>query len=197
MTSQDALLLEQPIAGAVLPGCWKLEAGQAVTLRPHEAGVLRISRGQVWATLDGPHRGPGNDLGDHFLIPGESLALLAGQRLVLEPWDAAGPAPAWFGWDPQFAAAEQPRRAVRGWSVAVLQPLGDLRLALGGLTRALAGVAGAVVRLTAGLAGFALDLVADRDRLAGVNCAFSADSKASRAQGAMNCADSIASTGAL
>lgn len=190
MTSQNTLQMEQTAAGAALPGCWKLNAGRAVTLRPREAGVLRVARGQVWATLSGPHRGRGNDLGDHFLRPGESLTLRPGQRLVVEPWDAASDAPAWFSWDPQSAAAQNPRPAARGWSVAVVQPLIDLRLALG-------GAAGAVVRLAVGLAGFAVDLVADRDRPTGDERAFSADSRASRAHGAMNCADSIASTGAL
>ena len=180
MTLQNALQLEQPAAGTALPGCWKLDAGRAVTLRPHEAGVLRVAHGQVWATLQGPHRGRGNNLGDHFLRPGESLALRAGQRLVLEPWDHAGHAPAWFSWDPQSAAAHHLGRPARRWSVAVVQPLDDLRLALG-------GVAGAVARLTTGLAGFALDLVAGRNRLAGAERAFSADSRASRAHGAMNC----------
>ena len=190
MTTQTALHLEQPTAGAALPGCWKLEAGRAVTLRPHEAGVLRVAQGQVWATTQGPHRGLGNELGDHFLRPGESLTLRTGQQLVLEPWDGAGHAPAWFSWDPQSAAAHPPRRAARGWNVAVGQPLDDLRLAL-------AGVTGAVARLTFGLAGFALDLIANRDRLSGAERAFSADSRASRAQDAMNCGDSIASSGAL
>ena len=187
MTSQNALQLEQPTAGAALPGCWKLDTGRAVTLRPHEAGVLRVAQGQVWATLEGPHRGRGNDLGDHFLLPGESLALRAGQRMVLESWDPSGPAPAWFSWDPEFAGAPQSRRAARGWSVAVLQPLDDLRLAFDGLTRALVGVAGAVVRLLAGSAGFARDLVAGWERPTVAEQAFNADSRASRAHGAMNC----------
>ncbi|WP_168175065.1 DUF2917 domain-containing protein [Polaromonas sp. C04] len=197
MTSQNVLQLQQPTPGAALPGCWKLDAGRAVTLRPREAGVFRVAQGQVWATLQGPHRGPANDLGDRFLSPGESLALWAGQRLVLEPWDAASSAPAWFSWDPQPAAAPNPRRAARGWGVAVGQPLADLRLALCSVARALGGAAGAVVRLGAGLAGFAIDLLADRVRPAWAERAFSADSRASRAHGAMNCADSIASTGAL
>ena len=197
MSSQNVLELQQPTPGAVLPGSWKLEAGRAVTLQPREAGVFRVAQGQVWATLQGPHRGPANDLGDHFLRPGESLALRAGQRLVLEPWDASTDAPAWFSWDPQTATAQNPHRAARGWSVAVGQPLIDLRLALGGVARALGGAAGAMLRLGAGLAGFAIDLLAGRARLAGAERAFSADSRASRAHGAMNCTDSIASTGAL
>lgn len=197
MTPQNVLQLQQPTPGAALPGCWKLDTGRAVTLRPREAGVLRIAQGRVWATLQGPHRGPANDLGDRFLHPGESLSLRAGQRLVLEPWDAASDAPAWFSWDPQPAVAQNPPRAARGWGAAVGQPLDDLRLALGGVARALGGAAGAVVRLGAGLTGFAIDLLAGRDRPVRAERAFSADSRASRAQGAMNCADSIASTGAL
>lgn len=181
MTSQNALQLDPSATGVTLPGCWKLGAGRAVTLRPQEAGVLRVSSGQVWVTLDGPHRGHGNELGDYFLSPGESLAIGAGQRLVLESWDAAGPAPAWFSWDPRPVGARVPHGA------AVLQPLGDLRLAVAGLERALGGVTGAVLRLATGLAGFALDLVVSRKGLAGAERAFSADSKASRAHGAIHC----------
>ncbi len=187
MSSQNVLQLDQPAPGAALPGCWKLDAGRAVTLRPQEAGVLRVAHGQVWITLDEPRHGHGNELGDHFLSPGEALAIRAGQRLVLEPWDAAGPAPAWFSWDPQFAGARHARRVARGWRVAVLQPLDELRLAFGALARALGGVAGALLRLSAGLAGFALDSIANRGRVAGAERAFSADSSASRAHGAMHC----------
>src|SRR6185312_5122410 len=190
MTSQNTLPTEPSTVSAALPCSWRLDAGRAVTMRPHETGVLSVAHGQVWATLQGPHRGRGNDLGDHFLLPGESLTLRAGQQVVLEAWDAASQAPVWFSWDPQAAAAHGPRPAARGWRVAVAQPLGDLRRALG-------GAVGAAVRLAMGFTGFALDLVASRARPTRAERAFSADSSASRAQGAMNCDDSIASCGAL
>lgn len=181
MTSQNALQLDPSAAGVALPGCWKLDAGRAVTLHPQEAGVLRVSSGQVWVTLDGPHRGHGNELGDHFLSPGESLAIGAGQPLVLESWDAAGPTPAWFSWDPQPVGARVPHRA------ALRQPFGDLRLAVAGVGQALRGVTAALLRLATGLTGFAIDLVVTRTGLAGAERAFHAESKASRADGAMRC----------
>ena len=187
MNSQNTLPMEPSAVSAALPCSWRLDAGRAVTMRPHEAGVLSVAHGQIWATLQGPHRGRGNELGDHFLLPGESLTLRAGQRVVLEAWDAASQAPAWFKWDPQAAAA---RPAARGWRVAVAQPLGDLRRALG-------RAAGAAARLAMGFAGFTLDLVAARTSPERAERALSADSSASRAQGVMNCGDSIASCGAL
>lgn len=164
MTSQNVLELQQPTPGATLPGCWKLDAGRAVTLQPREAGVLRVAHGRMWATLQGPHRGRGNDLGDHFLSPGQQLALQPGQRLVIESWDPAGPAPAWFSWDPAadpmgvMAGRRSPLRQGRRWQAAVVQPLGDLGVALGMAARA-AG------RLVLGLAGLAGYLVAGRSRV--------------------------------
>ena len=44
-----------------LAGAWKLANGRAMTLQPREAGVLRVARGGLWATGDGPHGGPLND----------------------------------------------------------------------------------------------------------------------------------------
>lgn len=132
MNSQNTLPMELSVVSAALPCSWRLDAGRAVTLRPREAGVLCVARGQVWATLQGPHRGRGNDLGDRFLVPGESLTLRAGQPVVLESWEGAGPAPAWFSWDPQAASTRGPRPAAHGWSVAVAQALGDLRRAVSG-----------------------------------------------------------------
>jgi hypothetical protein len=66
-------------------GSWVLPAGHALTLHSHEARALRVTQGRVWATLDGPHAGPGNDRGDLILQAGEHLNLQAGQRVVIEP----------------------------------------------------------------------------------------------------------------
>jgi Protein of unknown function (DUF2917) len=66
-------------------GSWVLPAGHALTLHSHEARALRVTQGRVWATLDGPHAGPGNDRGDMVLQAGEHLNLQAGQRVVIEP----------------------------------------------------------------------------------------------------------------
>ena len=80
------------------PAIRKLEAGHAMTLQPRAAGVLRVAQGRIWATYDGPHSGPLNDLGDRVVGAGGQLPLRAGQRLVLESWNGA--APAYFSWHP-------------------------------------------------------------------------------------------------
>jgi hypothetical protein len=149
MTVQTLTQTQQSPAAPALPGTWKLAAGRAITLRPREPGILRVAHGQLWVTFDGPHSGPRNDLGDHFIGVGEQLRLRAGQRLVVEAWNDG--APAYFSWDPLPARSEVPRLA------AVVQPLADLRLAW-------SFGAGAVVRLVAGLAGLAWGAVAGRRR---------------------------------
>ena len=151
MTSQMLNELQQSPLPCVLPGTWKLAGGRAITLRPREAGILRVAYGQLWVTFDGPHSGPPNDLGDHFIGVGERLRLRAGQSLVVEARDAK--APTYFSWDPLPAGAliATPRLA------PVVQPLADLRTAwvLG---------AGAVRRLVAGLAALAWGLAMARGR---------------------------------
>ena len=82
MTSLPVLKSQQSFAQSVAAttvGNWKLGAGRATTLRSHDEGVLRIAKGRVWATLDGPRIGPVNDSGDFFLDVGDSLTLRAGQ----------------------------------------------------------------------------------------------------------------------
>jgi hypothetical protein len=157
-------------SGPALPGTWKLVGGRAVTLQPREDGLVRIAHGSVWATGDGPHSGPLNDLGDRFLHAGEQLMLRRGQRLVIEP--THGDAPAYFSWDP----LPQERRVAIP-AAALVQPLGDLRLAL------VLG-ASAAGRLLAALAGLAWGLVA-RERPS-LGCAFNAQARACRAHGAMS-----------
>lgn len=183
-----------PAAAPALHGCWELAAGRAVSLRPATAGVLRIAHGRVWATLDGPHA---RRTGDLFLEAGAGLPLQAGQRVVIEPFGARGPGAA-FDWVPARAAPAS------RWPAAVVQPASDLRLALGSAGFALRGAAGALVRLAGGVAslvpaglGFAIDVVARRDRVVPGSRAFNAHSSARRAQGSMACGDSIASSGAL
>ena len=156
-----------------LSGTWKLPAGRAITLRPGQAGVLKIAHGSVWATFDGPHRGPLNDLGDRIVGVGQTLAMGAGQRLVIEAWNCE--APAYFSWDPAPAVAALPSPRVAG----VLQPLSDLRLAL-------ALGAGATGRLGAGLVRLAFGLATGRGRATLADCAFNAQSRACRAHGAMS-----------
>ncbi len=141
--------------GASAPGTWILGAGQALTLRPRRAGVLRVARGRVWATLDGPHPGPANDRGDLVLGVGEELVLGEGQNAVLEDWDHK--ADAQFAWDPLPVATPLPAQPSR-WQANVAQPTRELTLALGLVGHALG-------RLFWGLAGYSEYLVAGRGRV--------------------------------
>ena len=155
MASQNVLKMQQ--CGHTEPtahpaGSWRLDAGSAISLRDAKAGVLQIAQGRVWATVDGPHRGAANDLGDVVLNAGERLALAAGQGVVIEPWMAGA---AWFSWD-ALPAAHQAHAS--RWQAAVAQPLRDLGLALWMAVQALG-------RLGQGLAGLAEFLVAGRGRV--------------------------------
>jgi hypothetical protein len=91
----------------LVPGTWKLAPGRAMTLSPHEPGLLEVVYGEVWATFDGPHSGPPNDLGDHVVRAGERLCIPAGQHLVVESWRAE--APAFLNWDPSRSPVASPR----------------------------------------------------------------------------------------
>ena len=168
MDFQTLIQTHQSLSASALPGTWKLVAGRAITLRPREPGILRVAHGQMWATYDGPHKGPLNDLGDRVIGAGGQLRVHAGQRLVVEALD--GQSPAYFSWDPLPARARV--SALR--LAPVVQPLADLRLAL-------AFGAGAAGRLAAGLAGLGRDLLTGRDREG--DCAFN-DARACRAHGA-------------
>lgn len=144
----------QQTLSATLPGTWKLAGGRAITLRPREAGILRVAHGQVWATFDGPHGGPPTDLGDHVIGAGDELKVRAGQRLVVEAWSAT--TPAYFSWDPLPlpVLVATPRLA------PVLQPLADLRMAW-------VFGAGALGRLVAGVASLAWELASGGGRKTG------------------------------
>lgn len=78
---------------------WRLQPGQALSLRASHCGVLRVAVGSLWATADGPHRGAGNDGGDRVFQAGERVAVPAGRRIVIE---AIG-GEARFEWDPASA----------------------------------------------------------------------------------------------
>lgn len=150
MIAQTTLDAHQSLTGSALPGCWKLEAGRALSLRPRASGVLRIAQGRAWVTMDMLHA----DLqaaGDLFLVPGRGLVVQAGQRIVIESSDAERQAAAYFSWDPLPQAKAQALRAARRtgrWQLAVAQPVRDLGSALGQ-----AGLA--MGRLLQGLAGLA------------------------------------------
>ena len=155
MATQHTLEMQQSLPVAALAGCWKLEAGRATTLQPHQAGVFRVAHGSVWVTFDGPHRGAGNELGDHVLRAGEQLQVLPGQRVVVEPWfigaiDKAAP-PAYFAWEPLGQTAASGARSALDtnaqWQGGVVRPVHELAMALALASRALG-------RLVLGLGGW-------------------------------------------
>jgi hypothetical protein len=161
MTSQTALNRQQtsgPDAGTQAAGSWKLEPGRAVTLRCTEAGILRITQGRVWATVDGPHVGPSNNQGDVVLNAGERLSVQAGQRVVIEPWDRSVNLATCFSWDIRQPALQLVAQSGSRWQVAVAYPVRDFGRALVLATQALG-------RLVWGLLGFGEFLIAGRGRV--------------------------------
>jgi len=163
MASQNTLELQQSLPVTALAGCWKLEAGRATTLQPHQAGVFRVAHGAVWVTFDGPHKGAGNALGDQVLHAGEQIDLRPGQRAVVEPWfigaiDKPSP-PAYFSWDPvcqmRRSGSRSGTAADAQWHGGVVQPVRELAVALG-------LASGALGRLVLGLGRWGGALVAGR-----------------------------------
>lgn len=70
----------------------ELTFGHAASLRAERPGVLRVSRGRLWITRDATRRRATEDL---VLASGDVLSLAAGDRIVMEPWDAPGAVYAW------------------------------------------------------------------------------------------------------
>jgi hypothetical protein len=145
MTAAATAQTLQSAPATALPGTWKLVRGRAITLQPVTDGILRIAHGRVWATVDGPHGGTPSDAGDHILEVGRSMYVRAGQSVVIEAWNRAGAS--YFAWDPVFATAAASVNRPRVNIGVVLQPLADLRLALGLGGRALGQMAGGMARL--------------------------------------------------
>lgn len=140
MLSPSTTKLQQSLQAGSPAGSWRLDPGQALSLYPRNDGLLRITRGRAWVTLDLAPSGHGEDAGDHCLRSGEQLAVQAGRHLVFESLD---PAPVCFEWVPVPTLV--PLKATR-WEGAVVLPLADLwqatRLAVGALGRLLWGLAG-------------------------------------------------------
>ena len=113
-----------------------LAAGQAVTLRAKALSVLRIAHGRVWVTVTDVGAYSRVMAGDHFLSRGDSLTLLPGQELVMEPFGRGNKTSARFSWGAPEAVAARPEAATANWRGGVLQPLLDLRHAVGLAARA-------------------------------------------------------------
>jgi Protein of unknown function (DUF2917) len=186
-------------AAPIPRGAFSLQAGRALTLRPHANAVLRITQGAAWVTLP-------SQPGDHFLRAGDSLRISACDSVVMEAWQVPVTQSLYFDWDPvpmqitapNAAPARGSRLSAPAWSAprpsyraAVLLPLADLRAAV------VLG-AGAAGRLATGFVawgfGSALALVLGTGLAARAR---TAHSSASAAQGRMASGESMASSGAL
>lgn len=76
-------------ADAVMTQCWVLAPGRVLHFHADQAVQVQVTQGRVWATLDGPHAGAPNDLGDVFLDAHTPLTLQPGQRLLVESFAGA------------------------------------------------------------------------------------------------------------
>ena len=159
MAFNSSLRMQQSQDQGWSAGYWRLAPERAFTVRPEEAGVLRVAHGRLWATLHGPHTGPANDWGDVVLRSGQEIALLPGQQLVVEPLGDAVNEPAFFSWEPRQPSARAASPA--DWS-AWCDPLARPQLdSVGPLGLLLPIIAG----LVRGLAAFVPLLVAGRGRV--------------------------------
>lgn len=141
MASNTVLNLQQSPVADRLAGAWKLVPEHAVTLNPGQAGVLRVTQGRIWVTLDGPHQGPANDWGDIVLQCGQQITLLPGQHVVMEPYGDAVNQASYFSWEPAPVTPDRP--VARAVGPVVWQPLAaagrTLRQAWGALSWLVAG----------------------------------------------------------
>ncbi|WP_372662918.1 DUF2917 domain-containing protein, partial [Hydrogenophaga sp.] len=139
-------------------GSWKLAAGAALSLHPRRAGCLRLAAGRVWVTLGGPYAGHGNERGDLFLQAGESVAVPAGARLVVESVQAPAMGPARFDWSEHAEAKVGVGARPSRFQSQVVCPARDL-------VQALAQAGGALLRLFGGVFGYGEYLMAGRGRV--------------------------------
>lgn len=90
----------QKLLARPAPVQWALPLCGAISLYPRQRSTLTVAGGQAWVTLRGSagqecsvthgHDSASCDSEDYFLRAGDSLAVAAGQHVVLE---AAGSAP--------------------------------------------------------------------------------------------------------
>ena len=112
-------------------GCFKLNAGHAMSLTPNVPGELRISHGRVWVTFGQGADDSSVHAGDYFLEAGDLLRLLPGQQLVMEAYDKNACQHVYFNWEPDTALSRvASSRHAQHVRAQVRQPLRDLGLAL-------------------------------------------------------------------
>lgn len=95
MTARLESKLQQSLEAGDVAGRWQLAPGRALSLYPRTDGLLRITQGRAWATLDIQPRGHREEAGDHCLQVGEQLLVRAGRHLVFESLDSE---PLGFEW---------------------------------------------------------------------------------------------------
>lgn len=138
---------------------WTMEKGSARTFSPRTSGVLRVSSGRAWVTLNAspyspqPRWCPEIDPGDIFVGPGDELPLQRGQKVVIESWPAHSAPLTHLAWEPAAVSASAHR-----WQGAVVQPARELG-------QGLLQVARALRRLLLGLAGYSEFLMAGRGKV--------------------------------
>ena len=108
-----------------------LPARQAFTLQTRQAGVLRIEQGRVWITFSHADLSLGAMTDDHFCSAGEGVPLVAGAVVVMETWGATEGALTRFSWHAAATGGTVTGLVLAGSRLKVLQPLQDVRLALG------------------------------------------------------------------
>jgi hypothetical protein len=130
-----------------------LGKGEVIAWRAPGAGVLRVTAGRLWVTLDVARRSPLSDMGDHMVALGHDLRLRAGQRVVVEAWPHAGESLTQLQW-----VAAPPSCMAQRWQTGVAEPVRDVVQGLGLAVRASG-------RLLTGLLGYAGFFAAGRGRV--------------------------------
>ena len=128
-------------------GTWVVPNGQAQTFVADVAGVLRVSLGRAWVTLDRSRQGfvsvarPAMADDDLFLDATANLPLGAGQAIVLESLSTESASNLTLVWE-----ATVPVSSSQRWQQTVAQPAHELSqgmmqvvLALGKIVQGLVG----------------------------------------------------------
>jgi hypothetical protein len=124
------------------PGCWRLEVGRTLALRPRQRSVMTVVQGRVWITQEQGARERGARDADCFLGPGECWEAAPGRLVVLEPVGAAPVQAVAFRWERAGALARCQAPARQAWAAAMCQPRRELAQALREAGRALRAVGG-------------------------------------------------------
>jgi hypothetical protein len=117
---------------------WTMEKGSAQIFSPRTDGVLRVSSGSAWVTLNAspyspqPRGYPEIDPGDIHVGSGADLPLRRGQKVVIESWPANSEPFTRLVWEPAAVSA-----SANHWQGAVVQPARELGQGLIQVVRAL------------------------------------------------------------